>query len=72
MIVVFWLLIKYSLVSVWPVSFKGKPEIACESPRCTVVPVLQPTLHIADQDPIPEEQVRVKIAFVSHKGEFHI
>ncbi|XP_036314585.1 vezatin isoform X3 [Pipistrellus kuhlii] len=35
---------------------KGKPEIACESPRCTVVPVLQPTLHIADQDPIPEEQ----------------
>ncbi|XP_070266945.1 vezatin isoform X2 [Myotis yumanensis] len=35
---------------------KGKPEIACESPRCTVVPVLQPTLHIADKDPIPEEQ----------------
>ncbi|KAM7116391.1 vezatin isoform 6-T6 [Molossus nigricans] len=35
---------------------KGKPEIACESPRCTVVPVMQPTLHIADQDPIPEEQ----------------
>ncbi|XP_019587719.2 vezatin isoform X2 [Rhinolophus sinicus] len=35
---------------------KGKPEIACENPRCTVVPLLQPTLHIADKDPIPEEQ----------------
>ncbi|XP_019587720.2 vezatin isoform X3 [Rhinolophus sinicus] len=34
----------------------GKPEIACENPRCTVVPLLQPTLHIADKDPIPEEQ----------------
>nr|KAF6498514.1 vezatin, adherens junctions transmembrane protein [Rousettus aegyptiacus] len=35
---------------------KGKPEIACENPRCTVVPLMQPTLHIADKDPIPEEQ----------------
>ncbi|KAK2496070.1 hypothetical protein MC885_010740, partial [Smutsia gigantea] len=35
---------------------KGKPEIACENPRCTVVPLVQPALHIADKDPIPEEQ----------------
>ncbi|XP_044940767.1 vezatin isoform X5 [Mustela nigripes] len=35
---------------------KGKPEIVCENPRCTVVPLMQPTLHIADKDPIPEEQ----------------
>ncbi|XP_073069746.1 vezatin isoform X2 [Manis javanica] len=35
---------------------KGKPEIACENPRCTVVPLMQPALHIADKDPIPEEQ----------------
>ncbi|XP_047285069.1 vezatin isoform X14 [Homo sapiens] len=35
---------------------KGKPEIACENPHCTVVPLKQPTLHIADKDPIPEEQ----------------
>ncbi|KAM5254965.1 vezatin isoform 6-T6 [Hipposideros larvatus] len=35
---------------------KGKPEIACENPHCTVVPLMQPTLHIADKDPIPEEQ----------------
>ncbi|XP_027398926.1 vezatin isoform X2 [Bos indicus x Bos taurus] len=35
---------------------KGHPEMACESPRCTVAPVLQPPLHIADKDPIPEEQ----------------
>ncbi|XP_045319316.1 vezatin isoform X8 [Leopardus geoffroyi] len=35
---------------------KGKPETVCENPRCTVVPLTQPTLHIADKDPIPEEQ----------------
>uniref|UniRef100_A0A452FTZ6 Vezatin n=1 Tax=Capra hircus TaxID=9925 RepID=A0A452FTZ6_CAPHI len=35
---------------------KGTPEMACENPRCTVAPVLQPPLHIADKDPIPEEQ----------------
>uniref|UniRef100_A0A8C6A3G5 Vezatin n=1 Tax=Marmota marmota marmota TaxID=9994 RepID=A0A8C6A3G5_MARMA len=35
---------------------KGKPEVACENPHCTVVPLMQPTLHIADKDPIPEEQ----------------
>ncbi|XP_023083935.1 vezatin isoform X1 [Piliocolobus tephrosceles] len=35
---------------------KGKPEIPCENPHCTVVPLKQPTLHIADKDPIPEEQ----------------
>uniref|UniRef100_A0A2K6MYA6 Vezatin n=1 Tax=Rhinopithecus bieti TaxID=61621 RepID=A0A2K6MYA6_RHIBE len=34
----------------------NKPEIACENPHCTVVPLKQPTLHIADKDPIPEEQ----------------
>ncbi|XP_047644211.1 vezatin isoform X4 [Phacochoerus africanus] len=35
---------------------KGKAEMACENPRCTMVPLVQPTLHIADEDPIPEEQ----------------
>nr|XP_020733571.1 vezatin isoform X2 [Odocoileus virginianus texanus] len=35
---------------------KGKPEMACENPRCTVAPLTQPPLHIADEDPIPEEQ----------------
>ncbi|XP_077909110.1 vezatin isoform X3 [Ictidomys tridecemlineatus] len=35
---------------------KGKPEVACENPHCTVVPLKQPTLHISDKDPIPEEQ----------------
>lgn len=35
---------------------KGKAEVACENPRCTTVPLMQPTLHIADKDPIPEEQ----------------
>ncbi|ELK10368.1 Vezatin [Pteropus alecto] len=35
---------------------KGKPDTACENPRCTVAPLMQPTLHIADRDPIPEEQ----------------
>lgn len=35
---------------------KDKPDVACENPRCTVVPLMQPTLHIADKDPVPEEQ----------------
>ncbi|XP_047405058.1 vezatin isoform X1 [Sciurus carolinensis] len=35
---------------------KGKPEVPCENPHCTVVPLMQPTRHIADKDPIPEEQ----------------
>ncbi|XP_007085694.2 vezatin isoform X2 [Panthera tigris] len=35
---------------------KGKSEMVCENPHCTVVPLTQPTLHIADKDPIPEEQ----------------
>ncbi|XP_070110437.1 vezatin isoform X6 [Equus caballus] len=35
---------------------KAKPETACENPHCTVVPLMQPALHIADKDPIPEEQ----------------
>ncbi|XP_008588600.1 PREDICTED: vezatin isoform X3 [Galeopterus variegatus] len=35
---------------------KGKPEVACENPHCTVVPLMQPTVHIVDRDPIPEEQ----------------
>ncbi|XP_037016032.2 vezatin isoform X5 [Artibeus jamaicensis] len=35
---------------------KDKPDVACENVRCTVVPLMQPTLHIADKDPVPEEQ----------------
>ncbi|XP_036924403.1 vezatin isoform X3 [Sturnira hondurensis] len=35
---------------------KDKPDVACENVRCTVVPLVQPTLHIADKDPVPEEQ----------------
>ncbi|XP_036026092.1 LOW QUALITY PROTEIN: vezatin [Onychomys torridus] len=35
---------------------KGKPEVACENPHCTAAPLTQPTLHIEDRDPIPEEQ----------------
>ncbi|XP_059969272.1 vezatin isoform X1 [Mesoplodon densirostris] len=34
---------------------KGQPEMACENPHCAVGP-LMPPLHIADKDPIPEEQ----------------
>ena len=45
--------------------------MACESPRCTVAPVVQTPLHIADKDPIPEEQVRVKTAFFPSK-EFNV
>lgn len=35
---------------------KGKPGVACENPHCTAAPLLRPTLHIEDRDPIPEEQ----------------
>lgn len=35
---------------------EGKPGVACENPHCTAVPLLRPTLHIEDRDPIPEEQ----------------
>ncbi|XP_012575789.1 PREDICTED: vezatin isoform X2 [Condylura cristata] len=35
---------------------KGKTEEACKNPRFAIVPSMQPTLHIADKDPIPEEQ----------------
>ncbi|XP_054974164.1 vezatin isoform X1 [Sorex araneus] len=35
---------------------KGKMEVACDNPCCVVGTPAQPTLHIADQDPIPEEQ----------------
>ncbi|CAO2581458.1 Vezt [Lemmus lemmus] len=35
---------------------KGKPEIVCENPHCTAAPLIRPTLHIEDRDPIPEEQ----------------
>ncbi|XP_021114111.1 vezatin isoform X2 [Heterocephalus glaber] len=35
---------------------KGKPETACENPHCATAPLMEPTLHIVDKDPIPEEQ----------------
>ncbi|XP_027711624.1 vezatin isoform X2 [Vombatus ursinus] len=35
---------------------KGKPEVACETPRCATAPLPQPALHIEDKDPVPEEQ----------------
>ncbi|KAL6074957.1 hypothetical protein STEG23_031647 [Scotinomys teguina] len=35
---------------------RGKPEVSCENPHCTVAPLIRPTLHIEDRDPIPEEQ----------------
>ncbi|XP_042549117.1 vezatin isoform X2 [Dipodomys spectabilis] len=35
---------------------KGKPEVACENSHCITTPVIPPALHIADKDPIPEEQ----------------
>ncbi|XP_066489298.1 vezatin isoform X2 [Tiliqua scincoides] len=35
---------------------KGKPEPSCENKHCTVLPFLQPAMHIEDKDPIPEEQ----------------
>lgn len=44
--------------------------MVCENPRCTVVPLTQPALHIADKDPIPEEQVMVKTFFFPLKKSF--
>ncbi|KAJ7329921.1 hypothetical protein JRQ81_016095 [Phrynocephalus forsythii] len=35
---------------------KDKPEPSGESKQCTMKPLLQPTMHIEDKDPIPEEQ----------------
>ncbi|XP_028603399.2 vezatin isoform X1 [Podarcis muralis] len=35
---------------------KGNPEPSCENKHCTLVPLLQPSVHIEDKDPIPEEQ----------------
>ncbi|CAI5785745.1 vezatin isoform X2 [Podarcis lilfordi] len=35
---------------------KGNPEPSCENKHCTMVPLLQPSVHIEDKDPIPEEQ----------------
>ncbi|XP_069846355.1 vezatin isoform X2 [Dipodomys merriami] len=35
---------------------KGNPEVACENSHCISTPVIPPALHIADKDPIPEEQ----------------
>uniref|UniRef100_A0A8D2LFY4 Vezatin n=1 Tax=Varanus komodoensis TaxID=61221 RepID=A0A8D2LFY4_VARKO len=34
----------------------GKPKPTCENKHCTVIPLLQPGVHIEDKDPIPEEQ----------------
>ncbi|XP_042325230.1 vezatin isoform X3 [Sceloporus undulatus] len=35
---------------------KDKAEPSCENKHCTMVPLLQPAVHIEDKDPIPEEQ----------------
>ncbi|XP_015668207.1 vezatin isoform X2 [Protobothrops mucrosquamatus] len=35
---------------------KGKSEPSCENKHCTTVPLTQPTVHIEDKDPVPEEQ----------------
>ncbi|XP_026549686.1 vezatin isoform X1 [Notechis scutatus] len=35
---------------------KGKPEPFCENKHCPTVPLMQPTVHIEDKDPVPEEQ----------------
>ncbi|XP_034259387.1 vezatin isoform X5 [Pantherophis guttatus] len=35
---------------------KGKSEPSCENKHCTMVPLKQPTVHIEDKDPVPEEQ----------------
>ncbi|KAM4881788.1 vezatin isoform 3-T3 [Thomomys bottae] len=35
---------------------KGKPEMTSENSHCITTPVMLPALHIADKDPIPEEQ----------------
>uniref|UniRef100_A0A8C8SYW9 Vezatin n=1 Tax=Pelusios castaneus TaxID=367368 RepID=A0A8C8SYW9_9SAUR len=53
--------ISYLFISALNLSFyfptlTGKPEVSCENTHCTMVPLLQPAVHIADKDPIPEEQ----------------
>ncbi|XP_070611957.1 vezatin isoform X4 [Erythrolamprus reginae] len=35
---------------------KGKSEPSCENKHCTELPLKQPTVHIEDKDPVPEEQ----------------
>ncbi|XP_015270135.1 PREDICTED: vezatin isoform X2 [Gekko japonicus] len=35
---------------------KDKPEVSGENEHCTMIPSLQPAVHIEDKDPIPEEQ----------------
>ncbi|XP_063164941.1 vezatin [Candoia aspera] len=35
---------------------KGKSEPSCENKHCTMIPLIQPAVHIEDKDPIPEEQ----------------
>ncbi|XP_075789618.1 vezatin isoform X2 [Pelodiscus sinensis] len=35
---------------------KDKPGTSCDNTHCSVIPLLQPALHIEDKDPIPEEQ----------------
>uniref|UniRef100_A0ACB8FPB4 Uncharacterized protein n=1 Tax=Sphaerodactylus townsendi TaxID=933632 RepID=A0ACB8FPB4_9SAUR len=35
---------------------KDKPEMPVGNKHCTVIPLLKPAVHIADRDPIPEEQ----------------
>ncbi|XP_013915954.1 PREDICTED: vezatin isoform X1 [Thamnophis sirtalis] len=35
---------------------KGKSEPSCENEHCTTLPLKQPTVHIEDKDPVPEEQ----------------
>ncbi|XP_019400606.1 PREDICTED: vezatin isoform X1 [Crocodylus porosus] len=35
---------------------KGKPEVSFDNTHCTMLPLLQSTLHIEDKDPVPEEQ----------------
>ncbi|KAG8137976.1 hypothetical protein E2320_003918 [Naja naja] len=35
---------------------KGKSEPFCENKHCPIVPLMQPTVHIEDKDPVPEEQ----------------
>uniref|UniRef100_A0A2D4IMT6 Vezatin n=1 Tax=Micrurus lemniscatus lemniscatus TaxID=129467 RepID=A0A2D4IMT6_MICLE len=35
---------------------KGQSEPFCENKHCPTVPLMQPTVHIEDKDPVPEEQ----------------
>ncbi|XP_019370611.1 PREDICTED: vezatin isoform X2 [Gavialis gangeticus] len=35
---------------------KGKPEVTFDNTHCTMLPLLESTLHIEDKDPVPEEQ----------------